>query len=176
MTVRLATEADIPILDTMLSGMGQFWSETAIRESLAAPWITVLHEDGEVDGFYVGLVLLANKQTIIGPGDYLPAHDIVDPDARAKAWMKAICEMGLEIEAELTRRHPTEDPALWWTITRIGTEMGPMRDSIDQAFQFKKRANPNHEGYDILPDGCHAYWQERPHLVNKARLVLEQLA
>ena len=99
MTVRLATEKDIELLDKMLVGMGQFWSEQAIRETLAPPWITILHEDGEVDGFYMGLVMLAEKQTIIGPGDYPPSHDIIDPDERAKAWIKAICEMGLAIEA-----------------------------------------------------------------------------
>ena len=169
MTTRLATEADIPTLDKMHADMGQGSTVgEALRERLSPPWILVVRETaGVIDGFYTGYVNLADKQTLIGPGD--------GPHESHTAWIKAICEMGLAIEAELTKRHPLENKTLWWTVTRIWPSMGPLRDTIDTSFAFKLRKNATQEGFDVLPDGCHAYWMKRPNLVAKATAVMSSL-
>ena len=173
MTVRLATAADIALLDGMLSRMGQLWSEENIRAATTAPWITVIHEtDGKPDGFYCGLVNVALKQTLIGPCD--APHDSY------QIWLKTVCEMGLVIEDELVRRLPKEDPTQWWTLTRIWPDtMGPLNNFIETSFNWKLAPNAGpvsgKEGYKILPGGCKESWRKRPNLVATAKAVLAAL-
>jgi len=172
MTTRLALEKDISTLEKMHTDMGQGSTVgEALRERLFPPWILVVRETaGIIDGFYTGLVMLAERQTLIGPGD--------GPHESHQAWIKAICEMGLAIEAELTLRHPLEDKSLWWTVTRIWPSMGPLRNTIETTFAFKKRANASQEGFDVIPDATkpqsewgRAYWMRRLNLAAKATTV-----
>lgn len=172
MTVRLATEKDIALLGGMLARMGQVWSEAAVKEATAPPWITVIHETtGVPDGFYCGLVNVALKQTLIGPGD--APHD------SHQAWLKAICEMGLLIEEELVRRLPKENITKWWTLTRIWPTMGPLRNFLEVQFNWVPSADAGsasgREGYTEDANGGRTYWIKRPNLVAKAKTVLTAL-
>jgi len=172
MTTRLATEKDIALLEGMLTRMGQFWSEAAIREATKEPWITVIRETaGKPDGFYCGLVMLEKKQTTIGPCD--------GPHESYAAWLKAICEMGIAIEEELLRRHPLEDASTWWTVTRIWPDkMGPLNAFIETSFTWKLVPNAGpvsgKEGYKVVGT-CHESWRKRPNLVATAKAVLAAL-
>lgn len=172
MTTRMATEADIPLLDTMLSNMGQLKSEGAIREMLAAPFITVIHETAGVpDGFYVCFDMAAQKQSIIGPGDA--------PHESYQAWLKAICEMGIAINVEFTRRNPKVDQTKWWVLTRIWPTMGPMRDFLEVQFAWTAKADAGpisgQEGYTETADGGRTYWVKLSNLVARAKQVLRTL-
>ena len=141
MTTRLATEADIPLLDTMLTNMEQRKSEAAIREMLAAPYIAVIHETaGAPDGFYFFTEGGLTQPSLLGPGD--------GPHESLRAWVKAICEMGQFIDQERQRRHPTWDLNATEIITRIWTKNLALRTYIEQQFNWKKRTKPTAEGYD----------------------------
>lgn len=172
MSVSLATAADVEPLQGMLARMGQLWSETAVREATVAPWITVIHlTDGVADGFYCGLVNVALKQTLIGPGD--APHD------SHQVWLKAICEMGLAIEDELVRRFPKENITKWWTLTRIWPSMGPLRDFLEVQFNWVASADAGpasgKEGYTEDATGGRTYWVKRHNLVARAKQVMVAL-
>lgn len=173
MTTRLGTDKDIALLDGMLTRMGQFWSEQAIREAIAEPWITVIHETAGVpDGYYMDRITMATKQGIIGPGD--APHD------SHQAWLKAICEMGIAINDEFVRRHPKEDATKWWVLTRIWPTMGAMRDFLEVQFAWAPKANAGpvsgKEGYTEDATGGRTYWIKLSNLVAKAKTVLAALA
>jgi len=171
-TTRLAIAKDIPLLDGMLARMGQDWSEAAIREATAEPWITVIHETAGVpDGFYMDKDSVAQKQSTIGPGD--APHD------SHQAWLKAICEMGIAINVEFTRRNPLVDQTKWWVLTRIWPTMGAMRDFLEVQFAWTAKTNAGpvsgKEGYTEAVGGGRTYWAKLPNLVAKAKLVLAAL-
>jgi len=174
MTTRLATAADIALLDGMLTRMGQFWSENAIKEATAEPWITIIHETGGVaDGFYCCKLIFENglERSILGPGDA--------PHESHQAWLKAICEMGIAIDAESLRRHPKVDASKSWIITRIWPDkMGPLNTFIETSFNWKAEANAGpvsgKEGYKVVGT-CREYWQKRTNLVAQAKTVLTAL-
>ena len=173
MSVRLAVEKDIALLDGMLTRMGQFWGEAAIREATKPPWITVIHEtDGKPDGFYMARAEYETTgQATLGPGDA--------PHESHQAWLKAICEMGVAIDEEEVRRHPKIDPTKCWIVTRIYPDkMGPLNDFIEASFAWKLVPNAGpvsgKEGYKILGT-CHESWRKRPNLVATAKAVLAAL-
>jgi len=174
MTVRLATDKDIALLDGMLIRMGLLWSKEAIIEAMKEPWITVIHETAGVpDGFYVAYALYeTTRQADLGPGD--------GPHESHTAWLKAICEMGIAIEKEEVRRHPKINPTTCWIKTRIWPDkMGPLNAFIEASFNWTPVANAGpvsgKEGYKVLPDNCREYWQKRVNLVAKAKTVLAAL-
>ena len=173
MTTRLATSADIALLDGMLTRMGQLWSEENIRAATAEPWITVIHETAGVpDGFYMALAEYATTgKAIIGPGDA--------PHESHQAWLRAICEMGIALDKEEVRRHPNIDPRKCWILTRIWPTMGPLRDFLEIQFAWVPRTNAGPvsglEGYTETADGGRTYWVKRPNLVAKAKAVLTAL-
>lgn len=169
MSVRLAIEKDIPVLEKMLADMGQLRSVESIRECLADPWITVVHEvGGVVDGFYFAksLHLDGLKRVMLGPGGA--------PTTTYAAWLKVICEMGIFIEEEGVRRRPAEIKSQWWTVTRIWPDM-PMRNFVDATFAFAPRTSQTKDGYVLMPDGAKEYWIRRDRLETKARSVVATL-
>jgi hypothetical protein len=173
MTTRLAGEKDIELLEGMLARMGQLWSEKAIREALADPWITVIHEtDGKPDGFYMVLALYETTGVAtLGPGDA--------PHESHQAWLRAICEMGIALDEEEVRRHPDIDPTKCWIVTRIWPTMGPLREFLEAQFGWAPRTNAGRvsgkEGYTQDATGGRTYWIKRPNLVTRAKLVLARL-
>jgi len=174
MSVRLATADDIALLDGMLSRMGQFWSQNAIRELSAEPWITIIHETGGVaDGFYCLRCTYEGglERSILGPGD--------GPHESHEAWLRAICEMGIAMEAENLARHPAVNDAKSWIVTRIPPTMGPLREFLETRFGWVPIANPGpgsgKEGYSETASGIRTYWVKRRNLVAKAKLVLKTL-
>jgi hypothetical protein len=168
MSVRLATEKDIPALDKMLANMGQSWSLELVKDLFAPQWITVVHEDKEVDGFYVLQCHYDEKPPwgLLGPGD--------GPHESHDAWLRVICEMGLLIEDEVLRRYPKVPIDDCYTITRIWTTMGPLRDTIDTKFAFTETTDPSKDG--ITKQGnCNTYKYQRRYVFEQAKAVLDSL-
>jgi len=166
MTTRLATEADIPLLDTMLTNMEQLKSEAAIRELIAPPCITVIHETDVPDGFYCFVERGLTEESILGPGD--------GPHESLRAWLKAICEMGQLIDQERQRRHPTWDLNTTQIVTRIWTKNLALRTYIEQQFNWKKRTKPTAEGYDEVGT-MREYHIKRSTLMTAVTAVLARL-
>jgi len=181
MTVRLATEKDLDVLSTMLADMGQVWSDAAILRAVKDPWITMIHESakGQRDGFYIAQPLEGKLgSALLGPAD--------GPHDSHEAWLRAICEMGLAIEDEETRRRPKIDPAECWSVTRMWTTVGPLRDTIDSRMAFEMRDGAGKQGFDDVADlkdakgkviaaGVRTYWYRRPALVARAKAFLAGL-
>jgi len=165
MTVRLATEHDIPLLLSLLEDMGQFWSPEALKDRLVDPWITAVREtNGVIDAFY-----FCRAQYHIDGKAYLgPAGG---PTKSHADWLRAICELGIFIDEEETRRRPKIDRSKCWIATTMWPQTA-VRSSAEQTFNFKARTQPDKEGFDTKEDGARTYWTKRDTLVAQAKAVL----